>query len=55
MLVLFIWDLQSSFFSFRRKGLDLEGLFLEERKFHLGRVLVGDLVEDLDKRPWEES
>jgi len=28
-------DLQSSFFSFRREGVDLEGLSLRERKFDL--------------------
>ena len=47
MLVLFPRDLQSSFFSFRREGLNLEGLSLRERKFDfreslsLGRSLGG--------------
>jgi len=34
-LDLFTWVLQSSFFSLRREGLDLEGLSLRERKFDL--------------------
>ena len=44
VLDLFTQDLQSAFFSFRREGLDLEGLSLRERKFDLRRVLMGDLV-----------
>ena len=32
-------DLQSSFFSFRREGVDLEGLSLRERKFDLRESL----------------
>jgi len=39
VLVLFAWDLQSSFLSFRREGGDLEGLSLRERKFDLGESL----------------
>jgi len=35
VLVLFTRDLQSSFFSFRREGLDFEGLSIRERKFDL--------------------
>ena len=35
MLVLFTWDIQLFFFSFRREGLDLEGLSLIDRKFDL--------------------
>ena len=35
MLVLFIQDFQSSFFSFKREGLDLEGLSIRERMFDL--------------------
>ena len=41
MLVLFTQDLQSSFFSFREEGLDLEGLSLRERKFDLRESLNG--------------
>jgi len=39
VLVLFTQDLQLSFFSFRREGLDLEGLSLRERKFDLRKNL----------------
>ena len=39
---LFTQDLQSSFFSFRGEGLDLESLSFIERKF--------DLRESLDER-----
>ena len=35
MLLLFTRDLQSSFFSFRRERLDVEGLSITERKFGL--------------------
>jgi len=35
MLVLFIQDFQSSFFSFKREGLDLEGLSIRERNLDL--------------------
>ena len=35
MLGLFTRDLQSSFFSFKREGLDLQGLSLSGRKFDL--------------------
>jgi len=38
MLILFTRDLQSSFFTLRRKGLNLEGLSIRERKFDLRRV-----------------
>ena len=53
MLGLFTQDLQYSFFSFRRKCLDLKGLSIRERNFDLRehldgrlgeRALVGDLV-----------
>ena len=40
---LLTWDLQSSFSSFRRKCLDLEGLSLRERKFNLRERLDGRL------------
>ena len=43
MLDLFTQDLQSAFFSFRREGLDLEGLSLGERKFDLRESLDGRL------------
>ena len=43
MLGLFTRDLQSSLFSFRRQGLDLEGLSLRERKFELRESLDGRL------------
>jgi len=43
VLGLFTRDLQSSFFSFRREGLDLEGLSLIERKFDLRESLDGRL------------
>ena len=36
-------DLQSSFFSLSREGLDLEGLSLRERKFELMESLNGTL------------
>ena len=39
MLVLFTLDLQLSFFSFEREGLNLEGLSLKERKFDLRESL----------------
>jgi len=39
MLFLFTQDLQSSFFSFKREGLNLEGLSLRERKFDLRESL----------------
>ena len=39
MLGLFSRDLQSSFFSFRREGLDLKGLSLGDRKFDLREML----------------
>jgi len=51
VLVFFIWDLQSSFFSFRREGLDLEGLSLRERKFDLRESLDGRL-DSLGRKPW---
>jgi len=35
VLILFTQYLQSSFFSFKREGLDLKGLSLRERKFNL--------------------
>ena len=38
MLVLFTRDLQSSFFSFRGEGVDLEDFSLRDRKFDLRRV-----------------
>ena len=58
MLGLFTRDLQSSFFSFRGEGLDLEGLFLRERKFDLRERLdvkalsgrLGGLWRRVDKR-----
>ena len=51
MLGLFTQDLQSSFFSFRGEGLDLEGLYLRERKFGLRESLDGRLGS-LGRRPW---
>ena len=48
VLGIFTRDLQSSFFSFRRKGLDLTGLSLRERKFDLRESLGGRL----GRRPW---
>jgi len=39
VLVLFTYDLQSSFFSFRREGLSLEGLSFRERKFDMRKSL----------------
>ena len=56
--VLFTWNLQSSFFSFRRKGVDLDGLSLRERKFDLRERLdvkalggrFGGLERRVDKR-----
>jgi len=33
--VVYTWNLQSSFFSFRRECLDLEGLSLRETKYDL--------------------
>jgi len=44
VLVLFALNLQSSFFSFRRDGVDLEGLSLRESKLDLRESLDGDLV-----------
>jgi len=41
VLVLFTLDLESSFFSFKREGLDLKGLSLRERKFDLRESLGG--------------
>ena len=38
VLVLFTRDLQSSFISFRREGLDPEGISIRERKFDLRGV-----------------
>jgi len=43
VLGLFTRDPQSSFFSFRREGLDLGGLSLTERKFELRESLDGRL------------
>ena len=40
VLGLFAQDLQSSFFSCRRGGLNFEGLSLKERKFDLRESLV---------------
>jgi len=63
VLGLFIQNLQSSFFSFRREGLDPESLSLRERKFNLRERLdvkalggrLGGLERRVDKRelPWE--
>jgi len=39
VIVLFTWDLQSSFFSFRREGFDLEGFSIRERKLDLRDTL----------------
>ena len=58
MLGLFTRDLQSSFFSFRGEGLDLEGVSLRVRKFDLRERLdvkalggrLGDLGRRVDKR-----
>jgi len=62
VLGLFTRDLEYSFFSFRREGLHLEGLYLRERKFNLrerldvkalgGRLggLGGELITDLRRR-----
>jgi len=43
VLILFTRYLQSSFFSFRREGVDLEGLSLRERKFDLRESIDGRL------------
>jgi len=56
MLGLFTRDLQSSFFSFRRECLDLEGLSVRERKFDFREMLdvkeplVGERIRDLGRR-----
>jgi len=41
VLVLFIRDLYSSFFSFKREGFDLKGLSLGQRKFNLRESFGG--------------
>jgi len=59
VLGLFTQDLQSSFFSLKRKSLDLEGLSLRERKFDLRERLdvkalggrLGGFRRRVDKRP----
>jgi len=50
VLVLFTWNLQSSFFSFRREGFGLEGFSLRDRKFDLRESLDGRL-DSLERRP----
>ena len=65
MLGLLTWDLLSSFFSFRRDDLDLEGLSLRERKINFRESLDGRLGSlggnlggrfgGLGRKPWEES
>ena len=54
MLVFFIRNLQSSFFSFRRDGLNLERLSLREEKFDL-RESLGGRLGGLERSPWEEG
>jgi len=63
VLVLFTLDLQSSFFSFRREGLNLESLSFRERKFDLRERLdvkalggrLGGLGRRMISASWEES
>ena len=63
MLGLYTRDLQSSLPSFKRNGLDLEGLSLRERKFDLRESLDGRLGSlgrspwwgSLERKLWEES
>jgi len=54
VLGLFTRDLQSSFFSFRREGFDLERLSFRKRKFDLRESLDGRLGS-LGMRPWSRQ